>query len=81
MIIEVRHLLRPLFMTHVMYSQMLLDRGASKTAKDDNGNTPYDLVCKFTEAVCSADQMSTIESMLDPNADRGSGKDHSAKFY
>ena len=80
-IIEVRHLVRPLFITHVMYPQILLDHGASRSAKDIDGDTPYDLVCIVPLAFCSHDQKSTIESMLDPNADRGSGKDHSAKIY
>ncbi len=76
-IIEVRHLVRPLFMTHVMYPQILLDHGASRSAKDIDGDTPYDLVCIVPLAFCSHDQKSTIENMLDPSADRGSGKDHS----
>ena len=64
-----------------MYPQILLDHGASRTAKDVYGDTPYDLVCSSPLAFCSADQKSTIENMLDPRADRGSSKDHSAKFY
>ena len=79
-IIEVRHLVRPLFITHVMYPQILLDHGASRTAKDVHGETPYDQICSFALDGCSADQMSTIESMLDPYADRGSGKDHSGRI-
>ena len=55
-----------------MHSQVLLHHGASRTAKDDNGNTPYDLACLYPW-YCSARKKSAIRKMLNPNADRGSG--------
>ena len=71
-VVKVRHLARPLFSTHVMYSQMLLDRGASKTAKDSDGHIPYDFACGgFMFPRCSEDEKSAINSMLNPYGDFG----------
>ena len=52
-IVDVCHLILSLLGTHSMPAQILLDNGASKTAKDIYGRTPYDAICVSLWTHCS----------------------------
>ena len=45
-------------------TQILLDGGASKTVKNKDGHTPYDLICTDKYATCSASARSKLEFLL-----------------
>ena len=45
-------------------AQVLIDGGASKTIKDKEGHTPYDLICTNKYATCSASARSKLEFLL-----------------
>ena len=44
--------------------QVLLDAGASKSVKNDDGRTPYDLICVDEYRTCYDSERSELESLL-----------------
>ena len=46
-------------------SQALVDNGASKSVKDKDGHTPYDVIC--LESDCYDSLVSELESLLSPS--------------
>ena len=45
-------------------AQILLDGGASKSAKNNQGQTPYDVVCYRYYVTCDGKDMMELESLL-----------------
>lgn len=44
--------------------QVLLKAGASKLTENDDGDTPFDLVCQHKDADCSSVERKTMKGLL-----------------
>ena len=52
---------------YLLMTQVLVDNGASKLAKDDKGHTPYDVICDDSERICFALKLRPpLKSLLKP---------------
>ena len=48
-------------------AQVLLDGGASKSAKDSFCHSPYDVICAGLFVICSESTRAELESLLSPS--------------
>lgn len=51
----------------IVSSQFLLDSGASKTNTNDDGDTPFEVICKDEnmEKQCEDDDITTLQELLE----------------
>ena len=49
----------------ILWLQVLVDAGASKSARDDNGNRPEDVVCNGADPPCTSSTRRAIANLVD----------------
>lgn len=46
-------------------SKVLLEAGASRTVEDEDGHTPYDVICLYKSAKCRSSTIRSLAQLLD----------------